>query len=321
VPRPKEQRGANRSSPVEAAGLKDEQAREILYLLKLCRHVDERMEAMYRQGRLAGPIRSARGREGTDVGAAYALRADDSLFTAQLGAHLVKGVKLERAMATLWGRIDGYTRGRDALVCDWNGARTFTVVSTGPADTCPPAAGAAIAYRLRGEPRVAMAICGDGAKSSGRWHQALEASAAHRLPVVWVVNVSGSRSERGRSSVADRAAAYGMPCLRTDGSDVLDVYAAASEAAERARSGEGPTLLEAVASGDPVSRFTDVLLGEALVSQEDVKEIQAGIDRDFNQGYEFAQRSPLPDPTELTLGVFADDRYWNREPSRGEARA
>src|SRR5919205_886972 len=152
----------SRKGSLEESGLSEEQLEEILYLLKLCRYFDERMEALYRQGRLPGAIYSGRGQEGTHVGAAAALRADDSLFCTHrdLSAQLTKGLDLNRVMAQFWGRIDGYT----------------------------VAAGAALAYKRRGEDRIALAICGDGSTSNGRWHESLNVSAIHRLPVVWVVN-------------------------------------------------------------------------------------------------------------------------------------
>ena len=138
------------------AGLADEQLRELLRLLKLCRYFDERMEALYRQGKLPGAIYSGRGQEGTHVGVAFALRRDDSLFPTHrdLSAQLTKGLDLNRVMAQFWGRIDGYTRGRDgnSHIGDWQGNRTWTVMSHLPI-AYPVACGAALAYRRRNEPR------------------------------------------------------------------------------------------------------------------------------------------------------------------------
>src|SRR5947208_11232276 len=164
-------------SSIDKAGLDDEQLQRILYLLKLCRYFDERMEALYRQGKLPGAIYSGRGQEGTHVGVAFALRTEDSLFPTHrdLSAQLTKGLDLKRVMAQYWGRVDGYTRGRDgnSHIGDWAGARTFTVISHLPI-AYPVACGAALAYKRRGAPRVAMAIWGDGATSNGRWPQSLD---------------------------------------------------------------------------------------------------------------------------------------------------
>ncbi len=331
-------------------GLSDEQLRHVLYLLKLCRHVDERMEALYRQGRLPGAIYSGRGQEGTHVGVAYALRPEDSLFPTHrdLSAQLTKGLDLKRVMAQFWGRIDGYTRGRDgnSHIGDWYGARTWTVMSHLPI-AYPVACGAALAYQRRREPRVAMAICGDGATSNGRWHEALNVSAIHRLPVVWVVNnnqyaySTPNALEIPTPTIAERAAAYGMPGVRVDAQDVLEVYRVAHEAVERARAGGGPTLIESVSlrwrghaghdparyvpralleehmeNKDPVRRFQELLLAHEVVDEAAVKAIEERVAHEFQEGYEFALASPFPVGEEVTMGLWVEDGYWRREPSR-----
>jgi pyruvate dehydrogenase E1 component alpha subunit len=331
-------------------GLSDDQLKDVLYKLKLCRYFDERIEALYRQGRLPGAIYSGRGQEGTHVGVAYTLRGDDSLFPTHrdLSAQLTKGLDLNRVMAQYWGRIDGFTRGRDgnSHVGDWLGHRTWTPVSHLPL-AYPIACGAALAYKRRGEQRVAMAICGEGATSNGRWHEALNVSAVHRLPVVWVVNnnlwaySTPNPLEFAVPSVAERAVAYGFPGVRVDGADVLDVYRVALQAVDRARAGEGPTLIESVSlrwrghaghdpakyvpkemleeymqHKDPVKRFEELLLAHEVVDAEVVKRIQERIEREFDEGYEFAQASPFPVPSDVTKGLWVEDGYWQGEPSR-----
>ncbi|HEX6131261.1 MAG TPA: thiamine pyrophosphate-dependent dehydrogenase E1 component subunit alpha [Actinomycetota bacterium] len=331
--------------------LPDDRLKEVLYLLKLARYFDERMEALYRQGRLPGAIYSGRGQEGTHVGVAYALEPDDSLFPTHrdLTAQLTKGLELKRVMAQYWGRIDGYTRGRDgnSHIGDWQGNRTFTVMSHLPI-AYPVAVGAAWAYQRRGDGRVAMAICGDGATSNGRWHESLNWSAVFRLPVVWVVNnnqyaySTPNTREFPVPTIAERAVAYGMPGVRVEGSDVLEVYAAAHEAVERARDGGGPTLIESVslrwrghaghdpakyvpedllerfvAEKDPVRAFEERLLGWGVVTKEDVEEIQGRVERAFEDGYEYALASPFPEPEDAFKGNWTDDGYWTSEPGRG----
>src|SRR5919198_1158518 len=220
-------------------GLSDDELRDLLHMMKLCRYFDERMEALYRQGRLPGAIYSGRGQEGTHVGVAYALRPEDSLFPTHrdLSAQLTKGLDLKRVMAQYWGRIDGYTRGRDgnSHIGDWFGSKTFTVLSNLPNAYPVAAGGAALAYQMRGEPRVALAICGDGATSNGRWHESLNVSGIRRLPVVWVVNnnqyaySTPNSAEFPIPTIAERGEAYGMPGSRIDGTDVLQVYTTVHE--------------------------------------------------------------------------------------------
>jgi pyruvate dehydrogenase E1 component alpha subunit len=333
------------------AGLSDDQLKDLLHTMKLCRYFDERMEALYRQGRLPGAIYSGRGQEGTHVGVVTALREEDSLFPTHrdLSAQLAKGLDLRRVMAQFWGRIDGYTRGRDgnSHIGDWFGNRTWTVMSHLPI-AYPVACGAALAYRLRGEARVAMAICGDGSTSNGRWHEALNVSAIHRLPVVWVVNnnlyaySTPNPLEFPVPTIAERAAAYGMPGVRVDGADLLTVYAAAHEAVERARGGGGPTLIESVSlrwrghaghdpakyvpkellddymqNRDPVARFEQLLRSHDVVDDSFVKEVDERIKKEFDDGYEYALNSPFPEPGDVTKGLWVEDGYWTSEPGRG----
>jgi TPP-dependent pyruvate/acetoin dehydrogenase alpha subunit len=333
------------------AGLSDDQLRDLLYTLKLCRYFDERMEALYRQGRLPGAIYSGRGQEGTHVGVTYALRPDDSLFPTHrdLSAQLTKGLDLKRVMAQFWGRIDGYTRGRDgnSHIGDWQGSRTWTVMSHLPI-AYPVACGAALAYQRRGEDRVALAICGDGATSNGRWHEALNTSAIFQLPVVWIVNnnqyaySTPNALEFAIPTIAERAAAYGMPGVRIDGQDLLDVYRVAHEAVERARSGGGPTLIESVSlrwrghaghdpakyvpkelleeymtNKDPVKRFEELLRMNGVVDDARVTEVDERVKREFDEGYEYAQASPFPEPGDVTKGLYTDDGYWDADPGRG----
>ncbi|MEX2274489.1 MAG: thiamine pyrophosphate-dependent dehydrogenase E1 component subunit alpha [Actinomycetota bacterium] len=336
--------------PGEFAGLTPELLVDVLYKLKLCRYFDERMESLYRQGRLPGAIYSGRGQEGTHVGAAFALQHDDSLFVTHrdLSAQLTKGLELKRVMAQFWGRIDGYTRGRDgnSHIGDWQGNKTFTVVSMLP-DSYPVAVGAALAYKRKREPNIALAICGDGSTSNGRWHEAINVSAIHQLPVVWVVNNNGyaystpNELEFKVATIAERAAAYGIPGVRVDGANVLEVYEATAKAVAKARTGGGPTLIESVAlrwrghaghdaakyvpketledyqqNKDPVQRFERLLLDKNVVDQQQVDDLQARIEREFTEGYDFAQASPLPEAGDVVRGLYAEDGYWSSEPGR-----
>ena len=192
-----------------------------------------------------------------------------------------------------------------------------------------------------------MAICGDGATSNGRWHESLNWSAIAQLPVVWVVNNNGyaystpNELEFPVPTIAERAAAYGMPGVRVDGADVLAVEAAAREAVERARSGGGPSLIESVSlrwkghaghdpakyvppelledfmeNKDPVKLFEQRLLSEGVVDDAEVAEIQARIEEEFEAGYAFAQASPFPEPGDHAKGLWVEDGYWTSEPGR-----
>jgi TPP-dependent pyruvate/acetoin dehydrogenase alpha subunit len=331
--------------------LSDDQLREILQLLKLSRYVDERLEALYRQGRLPGALYSGRGQEGTHVGVAYALEARDSLFPTHrdLTAQLTKGLDLNRVLAQFWGRIDGYLRGRDgnSHIGDWEGSRTFAVMSHLPI-AYPVALGAAWAYQRAGDGRVALAICGDGATSNGRWHEAINTAAVMRLPVVFVVNnnqfaySTPNEREFAVPTIAERAAAYGIPGVRVDGTEVLEVYAAARDAVDRARGGGGPTLIESVSlrwrghaghdpakyvprellehymlSKDPVKNFEQHLRDRGIVDDAAVAAIDAEVQAAFEAAHEYALASPFPEAGDVSKGVWVEDGYWQGEPGRG----
>ncbi len=336
---------------VDGRPLPDDQLRQMLYLLRFARYFDERMEALYRQGRLPGAIYSGRGQEGTHVGVVFPLEPGDSLFPTHrdLTAQLTKGLDVKRVMAQFWGRIDGYTRGRDgnSHIGDWSGNRTFTVMSHLPI-AYPVAVGAAWAYRRHGDRRVAMAICGDGATSNGRWHESLNTSALFELPVVWVVNnnqfaySTPNPREIPVPTIAERAGAYGMPGIRVDGADVLEVYEAARTAVDRARNGGGPTLIESVslrwrghaghdpakyvpkemldhymAEKDPVRNFEERLRSWGIVDDAELDAMRQRIEREFEEGYEYALASPFPEPGDALLGNWTEDGYWTSEPGRG----
>jgi TPP-dependent pyruvate/acetoin dehydrogenase alpha subunit len=212
----------------------------------------------------------------------------------------------------------------------------------------PVAVGAAWAYKQAGDGRVALAICGDGATSNGRWHEAINTSAVHRLPTVWVVNnnrwaySTPNPLEFAIPTIAERAAAYGIPGVRVDGGEVLEVYAAAKEAVDRARNGGGPTLIEAVslrwrghaghdpakympkemledamAHHDPVANFERWMREQGLVDDDGVAELQARIEREFEEGHAYALASPFPEPGDAMKGNWVEDGYWTGEPGRG----
>jgi TPP-dependent pyruvate/acetoin dehydrogenase alpha subunit len=338
-------------APANDLPLSEAQLRDMLYLLKLARYVDERLEALYRQGRLPGAIYSGRGQEGTHVGTVFALEPRDSLFPTHrdLTAQLAKGLDLNRVLAQFWGRIDGYLRGRDgnSHIGDWEGNRTYAVMSHLPI-AYPVAVGAAWAYQRAGDGRVAMAICGDGATSNGRWHEAINWSAVQRLPVIWVVNnnqfaySTPNEKEFAVPTIAERAVAYGIPGVRVDGADVLEVFAAARDAVERARGGGGPTLIESVSlrwrghagpdpakyvprellehymlSKDPVKNFEERLRDLGVVDDAAVAEVQTRVEQAFEAAHAYALASPFPEPGDVDKGVWAEDGYWTSEPGRG----
>jgi TPP-dependent pyruvate/acetoin dehydrogenase alpha subunit len=248
---------AEAAVPVEPdlrPGVSCEVGRRLLEWMVLARTVDERLHALYRQGRLRGRLLSGRGQEAIPVAVTLATRPDDPLCPVHrdLGAHLVRGTTVETILLHYLGRSAGPSMGRDGdlHMGEW-GRRIFPMVSHLP-DSWPVATGFGLAASLRGDPDVTVAFCGDGATPAGAWHESLNFAAVFNTPNVFVVENNGyaystpTKRQYRVGRIVDRAAAYGITGIRVDGNDAPAVYLAAVEAVRRARAGSGPTLIEAV---------------------------------------------------------------------------
>lgn len=311
---------------------------ELLYWMKLHRAVEDRIVALYKQGEIVGGVYTGHGHEAIGVAGAIDLEPDDVIFPSHrdLGAFLVKGMTPGAVFAQYLGRIDGPTRGRDGNLHmgDWSlGIGAFV---SHMADTVPVATGVALSFKLRGEPQVVLCYNGDGATSRGDWHEGLNLAAVLRVPVVfvcvnnqWAYSTPLSR-QMSVDRVADRGAAYGIPGVRVDGNDVLAVHAVMRDAIERARSGDGPTLIECVTwrmTGhshadranyvspeffeegrrmDPILRYEAWLHERGVLDDDRRAGLAERIRAEVETGVEFGKRSPLPAGEETLLGVFAE---------------
>ena len=226
---------------------------EMYYYLCLARAVDERMWALQRSGKAAFVI-SGQGHEGAQVGAVYALdRELDWLvpFYRSIAAVLMKGMPPAEIFLIQLGRDADPSSGGRQMPGHYGHARHKILSTSSPVATqCLHAAGIAYAAKVRGTGEVCLTAMGEGATSEGDFHEALNFAGVHRLPVIFVVENNGfaisvpQKKQMAVANVSARAAGYGMPGVTVDGSHVLEVYAAARHAVARARSGEGPTLLE-----------------------------------------------------------------------------
>ena len=237
-------------------------------------------------------------------------------------------------MAQYLGRRAGPTRGKDGNIHFGDIRRHIIGFISPMADGIPVAAGVALAFKIRREPRIAVAYFGDGASSRGDFHEGLNLAAVLKLPIVFICDnnqyaysVPLSR-QMAVSHVADRAKAYGFPTVIIDGNDVLAVYDAIKGAATRARGGGGPTfvecktmrmrghaehddasyvpreLLEEWRRQDPIQRF-EGYLREREVPEERLQAVETRVLQEVEEAVEFAEKSPLPDPSEALEGVFA----------------
>ena len=307
------------------------------YYLRLTRSLEDRAIKMYRQGRILGGCYVGTGEEAISVGSACALEPEDVIAPSHrdLGAHLVKGVQPKEYMANYLGRQTGLTRGRDGNIHFGDMRRGIIGFISPMADGIPVATGAALAFKIRREPRIAVSYFGDGATSRGDFHEGVNLAAVLTLPILFICHnnqyaysIPLSR-QMAVPHVADRAKAYGLPTMIIDGNDLLAVYHATKEAAARARSGGGPTfiecetmrmrghaehddasyvpreLLEEWRGRDPIQRFASYL-GERGVPEERLKEVEEQVLKEIDEAVEFAEKSPFPEGPEVLEGVFAE---------------
>jgi 2-oxoisovalerate dehydrogenase E1 component alpha subunit len=262
--------------------------RELYRLMVATRHLDDRGLALQRQGRI-GFYLQATGQEASHLGAAYALRASDWLFPAyrQPGILLLRGVPLDKIICEWFGNSGDTSKGRQMPVHYSFRQANFVSISSPIGTQLTHAAGAGMAARIRGDDTVFMTFCGDGGTSSNDFHTGLNFAAVYRAPVVfvvenngWAISVPASR-QTCSESMAVKADAYGMPGVRVDGNDLLAVYRVCREAVERARKGDGPTLVETVtyrmashSSSDDAARYRDAKEFEAWKKKDPIARFQ-----------------------------------------------
>jgi pyruvate dehydrogenase E1 component alpha subunit len=322
---------------VREAGLDREDLLGMYRHMLITRGVEERGHILYKQGKIPGSFYTGRGNEAASVGIATAMGPDDvgTPLHRDMGVHIVRGVEPWRVFAQYMGREDGPTHGRDGNVHMADAALgLIAMVSHLPA-MLPVATGCALAFRIREEARVAVGWFGEGASARGDTHEAMTFGGTRKLPVVYVCDnnqwaySTPSHLEFATEHVADRAEAYGFEGVVVDGTDVLAVYREAKRAIEKAREGGGPTLLECLtlrmeghavhddafyvpkvmferwAESDPLERFRGWLRENAGLSDEEEGEIGEQVKALLNEALRRAEASPLPDPANLTEGVYA----------------
>src|SRR6059036_2126862 len=292
---------------VKEWGLDREDLLQIYRNLLITRGVEERGHILYRQGKIPGSFYTGRGNEGAAVGVATAMGPDDvgTPLHRDMGVHITRGVEPWRIFANYMGKADGPTRGRDGNV-HLADARLgmIAMVSHLPA-MLPVATGAALAFRIREERRVAVGWFGEGSSARGDAHESMTFAGTRKLPIVYVCDnnqwaySTPTNLEFATEHVADRAQAYGFEGEVVDGTDVLAVYREAKRAIDKARAGGGPTLLECLtlrmeghavhddafyvpkqmfeewAKSDPIERFRTWLRENANMDDDEEAEIAA----------------------------------------------
>jgi TPP-dependent pyruvate/acetoin dehydrogenase alpha subunit len=334
---PAGERSRQRRNGGSAGHLTREDRAALLRFMLLMRLSEERGLTLYKQGKVPGSFYDGRGQEAISVGASFVLGPRDRLciLHRDLGAHLVRGVTPERYLANYMGRSGGVTGGKDGNMHFGDPSLGCVGMVSMLPDMAPVAAGLALAYKLRSEPRVAMTFFGEGSTANGQWHEAMNFAGVHRLPVVYVLEnnrfaYSTPTELEYAVDPVERAAGYGFPGVSVDGNDVEAVFEAARVAAERARAGEGPTLIECHTmrmhghgahddmsyvpeelleewrSRDPIDLQRRRLAADHGFSEAELDELEAVCEREVAAGAERALASPMPDPPLAREGVFAE---------------
>jgi TPP-dependent pyruvate/acetoin dehydrogenase alpha subunit len=302
------------------------------------RHFEERVKRLFLEGVMPGTIHQYHGQEACAVGVCATLAPEDVITSTHRphGHALARGLSVHEMMAELFGKTTGCCKGKGGSMHMGNLAKGMVPAIAIVGGNLPVAAGAALAFKLRGEKRVAASFMGDGATNEGIFHETLNMAALWDLPVVFVVenNLYGAstpvRMVVRTDTIAERAAIYRIPGVTVDGNDPLAVYEAAQAAVERARSGKGPTLLELMTyritghsrrdpvlyqpeaerkealQNEPIARFAARLLEEAVATAEDLRRIRDEVDAEIEEAVQAALAAPLPAPEDALQDLFVE---------------
>ncbi len=315
---------------------------EMLRRMMRIRHFEEAVINLVERGEIVGAAHSYIGEEAVAVGACMALR-DDDWITGTHRSHghpIAKGGNVRTAMAELLGKATGICKGKGGSMH----LADFSIGILGESgilgSAIPTAVGAALGSKLQGNDRVAMPFFGDGASNEGAFHEAINLAAVWNLPVVFLCEnnqyavTSSFKKMVAVENIADRAAAYAIPGVLVDGQDAIAMYEAVTEAVARARSGQGPSLVEgrtyryydhSLGLGrivrdpyrpeseveewkkrDPIDIHKARLLEQNIASQAEIDQLENEVKAQIEEAVTFARESPYPEPSDLFEDMFAD---------------
>ncbi|MCI0441052.1 MAG: thiamine pyrophosphate-dependent dehydrogenase E1 component subunit alpha [Chloroflexi bacterium] len=330
---------ASRLLDPASSGLSEADLLEMYRHMLLARALSERMWLLNRMGK-AHLVVTCEGHEGAQVGSAYAIRKGHDFvlpYYRDLGVVLTLGMTAREVMLGALNRAADPNSGGRQMPSHWSYPELKIVSQSSVIATqIAHAVGVAHAARIKREDVVAVTYFGDGATSKGEFHESLNWAALYRLPVVFVCENNGyaisvpASKQMSIPRVADRAEAYGIPGVTVDGSDVTGVYEVAREAIERARRGDGPTLIEAITyrymphtnndddryyrsreeveewkQRDPIKRMREGLIGSGVLTAERDAELREEIREEVDDAEAYAEASPLPRPEDALKNVFA----------------
>ncbi|MBV9617005.1 MAG: thiamine pyrophosphate-dependent dehydrogenase E1 component subunit alpha [Ktedonobacteraceae bacterium] len=310
---------------------------QIYYFMRLTRALEDRIRTLFLQGRIVGGVYTAQGHEATTIGAAMALRDGDCIVPQHrdLGMHLVRGADPRAVMCQWLARGNSPTLGRDGQMHIGDMHYGIVPMISMLGESLPVACGVALTMKIRKHPHVVLASCGDGATSTGAFHEAINLASVQKLPLVLLIENNGyaystpTNRQFAIPDLSERARSYGIPGESVDGNDVLAVLSAVERAVERARSGQGPAIIESKTfrvrghseadradyvpgelreewlRKDPIARFEDYLLQESILTAAQRSEIEARVRVSVDDAVHFAEHSPEPDGTTVADYVFA----------------
>jgi pyruvate dehydrogenase E1 component alpha subunit len=326
--------GAHTGTPARAGGTPDRRFLEESYRRMLrIRRFEETVVRLKSGAEIAGACHVTIGQEAEVVGACMALR-DDDMITGTHRSHghpIAKGAPLAGLMAELFGKSTGICKGKGGSMhlADFSVGCIGETAIVGSG--LPVAVGAGLSAQQRGTDQVVLAFFGDGASNTGAFHEALNLAAVWSLPVIFHCEnnqyalTTAFRDAARVDSVADRAAAYGIPGASVDGQNLLAVHDVVTRAVTRARDGDGPTLVEARTyrfrdhselgridlgyrtaeeveawrARDPLMTFPAWLVAEGAFTDDDVERIRGEVEAELAAAVEFARQSPFPGPEAL----------------------
>lgn len=343
---------ASTRAPAIPAGLSSAQLLEVYRYLRLTRTLEERLVALYRQTKVIGGLFRSLGQEGESVASAYALERGPhrdilSPLIRNLGAMLVMGAQPIEILRQYMAKGTGPTRGREMNVHFNDLALGYLGQISHLGDMVPVMAGITLTFKMRGEPRVGLVYVGDGATSTGAFHEGLNFAAVQRCPLVVIGEYNGyaystpPARQFAVRDLAEKAKGYGIPAVTVDGNDVLAVYEATRAAAERARAGQGVHFIEVktyrrkghaehddqsyvppgeaeqwAAANDPVDRYVTTLLDHGWANDAALREIDARVRAEVDAATDACLEDALPPPDSALDAVYATPpaaaRLWHR---------
>jgi pyruvate dehydrogenase E1 component alpha subunit/2-oxoisovalerate dehydrogenase E1 component alpha subunit len=327
------------ASPPLPAGLTRPQLHELYYFMRLTRSLEERLVNLYRQTKVVGGLFRSLGQEADAVGSAYALdrtRGDIlSPLIRNLGSMLVQGATPVEVLRQYMAKAESPTRGRELNIHFNDLQRGFLGQISHLGDMVPVMAGVTLTFRMRGEPRVGLVYAGDGATSTGAFHEGINFAAVQRLPLVVIVENNGYafstpfHRQTAARALVEKAAGYGIPGVQADGNDVLAVHEVTKAAVDRARAGDGVTLIELLTyrrkghaehdnqsyvppeelaaweARDPIDRYHGQLREHGWAGAAELDAIDARILAELDAAVALVEDEPMPDADTALDGVLA----------------